>query len=86
MYEFLWSILHPHWLTAFQKNTFVINFPGRWRTSFPGLSPTRARERDPGKRWSRGSRKKIISEGGVLCLTFFCLVIRDVHAVVATAR
>ena len=23
MYEFLWSILHPHWLTAFQKNTLV---------------------------------------------------------------
>ena len=38
MYEFLWTILHPHWLTAFQKNTlvycwFVINFPGRWRKS-----------------------------------------------------
>ena len=23
MYEFLWSILHPHWLTAFQKNILV---------------------------------------------------------------
>ena len=37
MYEFLWSILHPHWLTAFQKNTlvywFVINFPERWSKS-----------------------------------------------------
>ena len=37
MYEFLWTILHPHWLTAFQKNTlvywFVINFSERWRKS-----------------------------------------------------
>ena len=25
MYDFLWSILHPHWLTAFQKNTVEID-------------------------------------------------------------
>ena len=47
-------------------------------TSFPGFSPTRPtereRERDPGKRWSRGSGTKLNSEGGVLVSHCFCLV------------
>ena len=58
MYEFLWSILHPLWVTAFQKNTFVI-FPGDGEPRSQGsLLPALriARERDPGKRWSRVSQ------------------------------
>ena len=38
MYEFLWSILHPHWLTAFQKNTLEIDLwlsPGDEVAIFP---------------------------------------------------
>ena len=47
MYEFLWSILHPLWVTAFQKNTFVI-FPGDGEPRSQGSltrSTNRARER-----------------------------------------
>ena len=47
-------------------------------TSFPGLPPTRPtereRERDPGKRWSRGSRTKLILREESFVSHFFCPV------------
>ena len=58
-------------------------------TSFPGFSPTRPRERERERPWKTlvtCLQNKINSEGGVLCLTFFFWFIRDVHAVIATAR
>ena len=59
-------------------------------TSFPGFSPTglteRERERDPGKRWSRGSRTKLILREESFVSHFFVWFIRNVHAVIVTAR
>ena len=46
-------------------------------TSFPGFSPTRPTEHEGEKPWKTlvtWLQNKINSEGGVLCLTFFCLV------------
>ena len=49
--------------------------------------PPTERERErPWKTLVTWLQNKIISEGGVLCLTFFVWFIRDVHAVIATAR
>ena len=45
------------------------------------------RERDPGKRWSRGSGTKLILGGrSPLSHIVFVWFIRNVHAVIATAR
>ena len=46
------------------------------------------RERDPGKRWSRGSRTKLILREESFVSHCFCLVYsqRSRHAVIATAR
>ena len=44
------------------------------------------RERDPGKRWSRGSRTKLILREESFVSHFFVWFIRNVHAVIATAR
>ena len=49
-------------------------------TSFPGFSPThpmeraRERERDPEKRWSRGSRTKLTLREESFVSHFLCLV------------
>ena len=46
-------------------------------TSFPGFSPTRPTEPERERPWKTlvtWLQNKINSEGGVLCLTFFCLV------------
>ena len=67
-----------------------IGAPKPTSTSFPGFSPTRpterARERDPGKRWSCGSRAKLFLREESFVSHFFFWFIRDVHAVIATAR
>ena len=61
-------------------------------TSFPGFSPARPterereRERDPGKRWSRGSRTKLFLREESFVSHSFVWFIRDVHAVIAAAR
>ena len=55
------------------KTTGQVGHP----TSFPGFSPTRPMERERERPWKTlvtWFRNKIISEGGVLCLTFLCLV------------
>ena len=46
-------------------------------TSFPGFSPTRPMKQERERPWKMlvtWLQNKINSEGGVLCLTFFCLV------------
>ena len=54
----------------------------------PRVSPARPteRDRDPGKRWSRGSRTKLFLREESFVSHFFVWFIRDVHAVIATAR
>ena len=44
------------------------------------------RERDPGKRRSRGSRTKLILREESFVSHFFVWFIRNIHAVIATAR
>ena len=44
------------------------------------------RERDPGKRWSRGSRTKLFLREESFVSHSFVWFIRDVHAVIAAAR
>ena len=46
----------------------------------------RERERDPGRRWSRGFRTKLFLREESFVSHFFVWFIRDVHAVIATAR
>ena len=48
--------------------------------------PYGARERDLGKYWSRGSRTKLILREESFVPPFFVWFIRDVQAVIATAR
>ena len=43
-------------------------------------------ERDPGKRWSSGSRTKLILREESFVSHLFVWFIRNVHAVIATAR
>ena len=68
------------------KTTGQVGHP----TSFPGFSPTRPmereRERDPGKRWSRGSGTKLFLREESFVSHFCVWFIRDVHTVIATAR
>ena len=75
-----WDII----LQSAQKNTSTQTIT----TSFPGFSPTRPlereRERDPGKRWSRGSRTKLFLREESFVSHFFVWFICDV--VIATAR
>ena len=78
----------PPWIPVNFQN-FALSTQPEWRvssgdflpTSFPGFSPThptkRTRERPTERPWKTlvtWLQNKIISEGGVLCLTFFCLV------------
>ena len=54
----------------------VLSYPPPWSE----------RERDPGKRWSRGSRTKLFLREESFVSHVFVWSIRDVHAVIATAR
>ena len=54
----------------------VLSYPPPWSE----------RERDPGKRWSRGSRTKLFLREDSFVSHVFVWSIRDVHAVIATAR
>ena len=46
----------------------------------------RERERDPGKRWSRGSRTELFLREESFVSYFFAWFTGEVHAVIATAR
>ena len=50
----------------------------------PALRSERAR--DPGKRWSRGSRTKLILREESFVAHFFVWFIRNVHTVIAAER
>ena len=65
-------------------------FPSLWPynlvprvLSYP---PNGTRERETLENAGHVNQNKINSEGGVLCLTFFVWFIRNVHAVIVTAR
>ena len=74
--------------TGKEWNKAIYN--GLTSTLFPGFSPTRPtereRERDPGKRWSRDSRTKLFLREASFVSHVFVWLIREVHAVIATAR
>ena len=78
LFLFVWTIGCPTNLSLRSFSCISLKNISKFSISFPRFSPTRPtereRERDPGKRWSRGSRTKLILRERSFVSHFFCLV------------